>query len=81
MVPNFATKLGDNCIQILHLGRYIVGHTVANLVLRRRTSGAVKMICDRISDDIAPQMKILNIVTFASPFLCASTVSSQTGGL
>ena len=36
--------LGDNCIQNFHLGRYIVGYTVGNLVLRRRTSGAVK--CD-----------------------------------
>ena len=35
-------KLGDNCIQIFHLGRYIVGYTVGNLVLRRRASGAVK---------------------------------------
>ena len=35
-------KLGDNCIQNFHLGRYIVGYTVGNLVLRRRASGAVK---------------------------------------
>ena len=34
--------LGDNCIQNFHLGRYIVGYTVGNLVLRRRESGAVK---------------------------------------
>ena len=34
--------LGDNCIQNFHLGRYIVGYTVENLVLRRRLSGAVK---------------------------------------
>ena len=34
--------LGDNCIQIFHLGRYIVGYTVGNFVLRRRASGAVK---------------------------------------
>ena len=27
--------LGDNCIQIFHLGRYIVGYTVGNLVLRQ----------------------------------------------
>ena len=41
----FATRiveLGDNCIQIFHLGRYIVGYTVGNFVLRRRVSGAVK---------------------------------------
>ena len=37
-------QLGDNCIQHFHLGRYIVGYTVGNLVLRRRASGAVK--CD-----------------------------------
>ena len=35
-------KLGDNCIQNFHLGRYIVGYTVGNLVLWRRVSGAVK---------------------------------------
>ena len=34
--------LGDNCIQNFHLGRYIVGYTVGNLVLRRRVRGAVK---------------------------------------
>ena len=34
--------LGDNCIQNFHLGRYIVGYTVGNLVLRRRANGAVK---------------------------------------
>ena len=38
----FCCYLGDNCIQNFHLGRYIVGYTVANLVLRRRASGAVK---------------------------------------
>ena len=36
--------LGDNCIQIFHLGRYIVGCTVGNLVLRWCPSGDVK--CD-----------------------------------
>ena len=35
-------KLGDNCIQIFHLGRYIVGYTVGNFFTRRRVSGAVK---------------------------------------
>ena len=34
--------LADNCIQNFHLGRYIVGYTVGNLVLRRHASGAVK---------------------------------------
>ena len=35
-------NLGDDCIHFFHLGRYIVGCTVGNLVLRRRASGAVK---------------------------------------
>ena len=35
-------KLGDNCVQNFQLGRYIVGYTVGNLVLRRRASGDVK---------------------------------------
>ena len=39
---NAVDHLGDNCIQIFHLGRYIVGYTVGNFVLRRRVSGAVK---------------------------------------
>ena len=34
--------LGDNCIQNVHLGRYIVGYMIGNLVLRRRASGTVK---------------------------------------
>ena len=34
--------LGDNCIRNFHFGRYIVGYTVGNLVLRRRASGDVK---------------------------------------
>ena len=40
--PKDFQNLGDNCIQIFHLGRYIVGYTVGNVVLRRRVSGAVK---------------------------------------
>ena len=32
------TYSGDNCIQNFHLGRYIVGYTVGNLVLQRRVS-------------------------------------------
>ena len=35
-------ELGDNCIQNFHLGRYIVGYTVRNIVLWQRASGAVK---------------------------------------
>ena len=58
---NLALKLEDNCIQICHLGRYIVEYTVGNFVLRRRVSGAVKHDTERISDDIPPRMTILNI--------------------
>ena len=54
--------LGDNCIQNVHLGKYIVGYMVGNSFLRRRVSGAVKRISDHIADDIPPQMKILNMV-------------------
>ena len=39
---HYESDLGDNCIQNFHLGRYIVGYTVENLVLRRHVSGAVK---------------------------------------
>ena len=38
----FHLKLGDNCIQNFHLGRYIVRYTFGNLVLRRRLSPAIK---------------------------------------
>ena len=38
----FFLYLGDNCIQNFHLGRYIVGYAVGNLVLRRRPSVAVE---------------------------------------
>ena len=37
-----AFHIGDNCIQHFHLGRYIVGYTVGNLVLQQPASGAVK---------------------------------------
>ena len=56
------SDLGDNCIQISHLGRYIVRYVVGNLVLRGRASRAVKRDFERISDNIPPQMKILNMV-------------------
>ena len=35
-------NLGDNCIQNFHLGRYNIGYTVGNLVLRWHVSGVVK---------------------------------------
>ena len=42
----FTDILWDNCIQNFHLGRYIIGYTVGNLVLLPRESGAIK--CDFI---------------------------------
>ena len=42
LVHKGLTHLGDNCIQFFHLGRYIVGYTVGNLVLRQHACGAVK---------------------------------------
>ena len=35
---------GITVFKFFHLGRYIVGYTVGNLVLRRRASGAVKRV-------------------------------------
>ena len=37
------TKSGDNCIQNLHLGRYIVGYPFGNHVLRLRLRVALKL--------------------------------------
>ena len=65
-------ELGDNCIQNFHLGRYIVGYTVGNLVLRRRASGAVKRDFRRIFNNIPPQMKILNMVIPILMHICSS---------
>ena len=44
MSPSGKNDLGDNCFQNFHLGMYIVGCTVGNLVLRLCGSGAVR--CD-----------------------------------
>ena len=52
-VAELLNDLGDTCIKNFDLERYIVGYTVGNLVLRR---------LERISDNIPPQMKILNMV-------------------
>ena len=60
--------LGDNCIQIFLLGRYIVGYMVLNLVLRRHNF----MIFERISNDIPPQMKLLNMVIIILMHFCSS---------
>ena len=34
-------ELGNNCIQTFHLGLYIVGYTVGNIVLQPRASGVM----------------------------------------
>ena len=54
--------LGDNCIQNFHLGRYIVGYTFGNHVLWLRLRMDENVISERISKDLPPQMKILNMV-------------------
>ena len=41
ILPVSESQLGDNCIQNVHLGRYIVGYMIGNFVLWRRVSGAV----------------------------------------
>ena len=38
VTPCSEFHLGHNCIQHFYLGRYIVGYTVRNLVLRRHAS-------------------------------------------
>ena len=39
---NNTTWLGDNCIKIFYLGRYIIEYKVRNLVLRLREGEGVK---------------------------------------
>ena len=34
--------LGDNCIQNVHFGKYIVGFMVGNFVLRRRVNAKIR---------------------------------------
>ena len=46
--------LGDNCIQIFHFRRYIVGYIGGNFV--------GDIISNHMYDDLPPQMKNLNIV-------------------
>ena len=41
---------------------YIVGYTVGDLAFRGRVSGAENVISERISGDIPPKMKFLNMV-------------------
>ena len=60
----------DNCIQNFHLGMYIVGYKVGNLVLPQH----VNVVSDCISVDIPPQMKFC---IWLLPFKCTSAVSSQ----
>ena len=56
----------DICIQNFHLGRYIVGYMIGN------------MISDCITNDIPPQMNILiiviSILIHSCPFLCLVSV-------
>ena len=38
----YFAQLGDNCIQMFHLGWYMVGYMAGNFVFRRHISGALK---------------------------------------
>ena len=38
----YCINLGDSCIQNVHLGRYIIGYIVGNLLLRHHERGVVK---------------------------------------
>ena len=60
----WCAKLGDNCFQNFHLGRHIVRYMFGNFVLQRRQRR------DRISDDITPEMKILNMVIHMLMHFC-----------
>ena len=57
--------MGITIVKIFHLGKYILGYTFGNQVFG--THVAKNLICGRISDDIPPQMKILN--TFIPQFI------------
>ena len=53
-------------------GRYIVRYiTVGNLVLLRHMSGDGTMISKRISDDVPPKTKLLNMVITILMHFCS----------
>ena len=53
------------------MGRFIVGITVGNLFLQWCASGAVELISNHISEDIPPQIKILNVVIHILLLFCS----------
>ena len=67
-------KLGDNCIQNFHLGRYIVGYTIGNLVLRRGGRGALKRDFRTYIWRYTSQMKILKMVIPIIMFFCSLSI-------
>ena len=78
---NSVKKLGFNCIKIFHLMKYIVGYTVTVWKFSLKVTGETRFP-DRISDDIPPQMRILNMVIhillhFCSLFLNWSIASGR----
>ena len=68
----YVVYLGDNHIEIFHLGRYIVGYTVGNFVLRRRVSGTVN-----IYPMITAPNKILNMVILILMYFFTLTHQKQ----
>ena len=77
ILSNNVAHLGYNCIQNFHLGRYFVGYTIGNFVLWRRASGAENVFSERISDDIPPQMRILNMVIPILMHFCSFVSNSS----
>ena len=61
-------NLGDNCIQKnFHLGRYIVGYTVGNSVLRRRASRVGNLVLRRRASGAVKRELRTYILRYTSP--------------
>ena len=69
-MTSFKRHMYERCLMSTHLlveislrlGIELIRNLGDNFVLRRRVSGAVNIISDHITDDIPPQMNILNMV-------------------
>ena len=64
-------NLGENCIQNFHLGRYIIGYTVENLVLRRHASGAVERDFRPYIRRFTSPNEILNLIIPMLMYFCS----------
>ena len=68
-------ELGDNCIQNFHLGRYVVGYTVGNLVLPRRPSNFRTYIHGYTSQNDIPIL--MHFCSFISNWSVASRITMK----